>query len=63
MEEEKAALATQLQSERVRIAAIEKEHQATAEQYRKELNEARRKGAEESQQMFRNKSFLERIKG
>lgn len=63
LEAEKASLASQLQSERERIAAMEKDQQSTAEQHKKEIDEARRKGAEEAQQEFRNKSFLERIKG
>ena len=63
LEAENATLAAQLQSERDRIAALQKDQQATAEQHKKELEEAKRKGAEEAQQEFRNKSFLERIKG
>ena len=63
LEAEKAELAALLQSERDRITAMEKDQQVTTEQHKKELEEAKRKGAEEAQQEFRNKSFLERIKG
>ena len=54
-------LKAELQSARDQIAAMQKEQQNVAERHSKELEEAKRLGAEEEQQKFANKSWLERL--
>ena len=54
-------LETELQEARDQIAAMQKEQQEVAERHSKELEEAKRLGAEEEQQKFANMSWLERI--
>lgn len=54
-------LETELLEARDQIAAMQKEQQEVAERHSKELEEAKRQGAEEEQQKFANMSWLERI--
>ena len=54
-------LETELQEARDQIAAMQKEQQEVAEKHSKELEDAKRLGAEEEQQKFANMSWLERI--
>jgi len=54
-------LETELQEARDQIAAMQKEQQEVAERHTKELEEAKRQGAEEEQQKFANMSWLKRI--
>ena len=54
-------LETELLGARDQIAAMQKEQQEVAERHSKELEEAKRQGAEEEQQKFANMSWLERI--
>ena len=46
---------------REQIAAMQKEQQETAERHSRELEEAKRLGAEEEQRKFANMSWIERI--
>ena len=46
---------------RDQIVAMQKEQQEVAEKHSKELEDAKRLGAEEEQQKFANMSWLERI--
>ena len=54
-------LETELQEARDQIAAIQKEQQKVSEKHSRDLEEAKRQGAEEEQQKFANMSWLERI--
>lgn len=54
-------LEAELQSARDQITTMQKEQQEVAERHSKELEEAKRLGAEEEQQKFANMSWLERI--
>ena len=54
-------LEAELLSARDQIAAMQKEQQEVAERHTKELEDAKRLGAEEEQQKFSNMSWLERI--
>lgn len=54
-------LQAELQSARDQIAAMQKEQQETAEKHSRELEEAKRLGAEEEQRKFANMNWLERI--
>ena len=54
-------LEAELQEARDQIAAMQKEQQEVAEKHSKELEDAKRLGAEEEQQKFANMSWLERI--
>ena len=54
-------LEAELQSARDQITTMQKEQQEVAEGHSKELEEAKRLGAEEKQQKFANMSWLERI--
>ena len=54
-------LEAELKSARDQIAAMQKEQQETAEKHSRELEEAKRLGAEEEQRKFANMDWLERI--
>ena len=54
-------LQAELKSARDQIAAMQKEQQDVAERHSRELEEAKRLGAEEEQRKFANMSWLERI--
>ena len=54
-------LEAELQSAGDQIAAMQKQQQDVAERHTKELEDAKRFGAEEEQQKFSNMSWLERI--
>lgn len=54
-------LEAELQSARDQITTMQKEQQEVAERHSKELEKAKRLGAEEEQQKFANMSWLERI--
>ena len=54
-------LQAELQSARDQIAAMQREQQETAEKHSRELEEAKRLGAEEEQRKFANMNWLERI--
>lgn len=54
-------LEAELQSARDQIAAMQKEQQKVSEKHSRDLEEAKRQGAEEEQQKFANMSWLKRI--
>ena len=54
-------LQAELQSARDQIASMQKEQQDVAERHSRELEEAKRLGAEEEQRKFANMSWIERI--
>lgn len=56
-------LEAELKTTRDQITALQREQQTIAERHKKELENAKRQGAEEAQQAFKNKTLLERIKG